>query len=179
MYDDSSISDGPIEISTGTKIHSKGLYDTLIKHSNNGGECLKRFVEGVGGSRLKFEYTDKYLTSQLGMIITGQFIERMLSEASCTDYSIEMTILTDRKKDGDTYPADHRYRELWSHIVSRDRKDFLRAILYQRFDDSRYKVTNVNEHEKMPHYRRLKMKRNTLRARMNRRKWQTFCWSMA
>lgn len=155
--DDSDLSDGPIIIKDGVAMCSCSLYDALIKYSSRGGECLKRFVEQAKGSTLKFEYADKYLTSQLGMVITGQFIRRIISEVECGDkYSIEMKILTDHSKDFKTVEVDRPYRNLWSSIVSYQKRDFLASILGKRFD-GKFNIIAISQHDNMPHYRSLKV----------------------
>ena len=155
--DDSDMSDGPIEISDGIKMSSDALYDMLIECSNKNGECLKRFVEVAHGAGLKFEYTDKYLTSQLGMIITGQFISRMIAEVGCgDDYFIEMQILADSSKDDKAVNVDADYRNLWSSIMSSEKKSFLSSILTKRFR-GKFHIKDIFRHKDMPHYRRLKV----------------------
>lgn len=155
--DDSDISDGPIEIRDGIAMCSDALYDTLLKYSNNDGECIKRFVEVARGTRLEIEYTDKYLTSQLGMNILGQFISRIISEVGCGDnYSIVVTVLTDRSRDDMTVTVDDVNRKLWSHIVSYDKKSYLSSLLAKRFGGN-FCVQGICRHENMPHYRRLKV----------------------
>lgn len=155
--DGSNLSDGPIIIKDGIAMSSSKLYDTIIKYSNQAGACLTRFAELAQGSTLSFEYTDKYLTSQLGMIITGQFISRVISEVGCGDnYSLDIKILTDPRKDNIVYSVDDDNRDLWSSIVSAERAQYLRSVLSKRFR-GRFRVTTIDKHVNMPHYRRLKV----------------------
>lgn len=70
-------------IPEGTQISSKGLYDKL-KHTNRETEKLiNKFMVICNKNGLKLKYKDEHLKSKLGIIITLQFIYKLVRDLGC------------------------------------------------------------------------------------------------
>ena len=140
-------------------INSKKLLKTLIEEGK-WNDQWRDFVEKVNGTRLTIEYTDRYLISQLGMIITAQVINNIIDATGCTEYKIKITIKNDSKGDiqDSVRSINNQYniykRRLSDPILSEERVDYMKG-LYSSWGDM-VDIEGKNSKE-MPHYRSLKI----------------------
>lgn len=143
------------------KIWSKDLLNTLIEK----GEWKDKwndFVNKVEGTKLTIEYTDRYLLTQLGMIITAQMITQILDATECNDFNIKITINGEETSSAISIYDEIRknqYRPrpkgvLTQNINSVDRVRYIKD-LYASWKD---KLTIVSKSStELPHYRCLKI----------------------
>lgn len=144
------------------KIWSKDLLKTLIE-KGEWEDKWTEFVDKVQNTRLTIEYTDRYLTSQLGMIITAQMIAQILDATSCDDFNIKITINGDDISSSAISIYDeirkNTYRYKPKGVLTRNinsaEKGLYMKDLYASWKD---KLTIISKSSKeMPHYRCLKI----------------------
>ena len=152
-----------VELKSPLNIWSKDLLKTLIE-KGKWEDKWRDFVEKVNGTTLTIEYTDRYLTSQLGMIITAQMIAQILDATSCDDFNIKITINGDDISSSTISIYDeirkNTYRYKPKGVLTRNinsaEKGLYMKDLYASWKD---KLTIISKSSKeMPHYRCLKIR---------------------
>lgn len=142
-----------IEIAPGTEIMTNTLLNKLLS------EALNLFLSNREHyNRLTIECSDRYLISQLGMIITHQLINRIVDLVKVQDYTIKYNINTTPTQ-GPSSRADDLSRRLFYTIDHRDLLNFAEAFLNPNNDD-RIKVVS-KEWKEFNHDRWLSIEANT------------------
>jgi len=77
---------GLTRIQEGTQINSLDIFSIVRAGAVN---TIDDFMHDAKGHKIEICYTDKHLKSQLGMMITAQFITQMLNIYSITDFSLK------------------------------------------------------------------------------------------
>ena len=118
-----------IEITPGTQIMTNNLLNNLVS------EALQLFyLNRENYNRLTIECSDRYLISQLGMIITHQLINRIVDLVEVQDYTIKYNINTTPTQ-GLSSRANDPSRRLTFTIDHRDLLEFAEAFLNPNNDD--------------------------------------------
>lgn len=142
-----------IILAAGTQIKTNELLDKLVC------DALKHFyLNRQDYTRLTIECSDRYLISQLGMIITHQLINKIVALIGVDDYTIKYNINTS-PANGPSSRVDDSYRRLGYTINSGDLLEFAKTLLNPNNDD---RITIVGKRwEELNHDRWLSIKSDT------------------
>lgn len=132
------------------KIVSTELFDVVCKYDKQ--NIIRDFLTNARGHRLQFVYLDEHLKTQLGMYITIQFLQKMIDESQCTNYSIRyVNEVYDQCTSRNACRKDDPYRRLYSLLMNETERDDLLLELTRQLTNN-VSIDSKNKGE-TPHYR--------------------------
>lgn len=138
-------------IPSGTEIPVRQLYDTVCGIEPECQKAITSFMERHRRQSVCFVYQDEHLKSELGMLLTVQFVKRMVEILQPSD--IQLCFEMEKYWDGRTNNA--RITDNLPDNQTRDGvlKDFCNRVFGQGIDLN----INSNSPKTLPHWRELKV----------------------
>lgn len=100
-------------------------------------DALNKFIESAKGRNLTIEYSDRFLCSQLGMIITHQLIKSIIERVNCGRYSLKYRLNTTPGRDENSrVGVDDPDRYLNSSIYAAKLLGYMNGLLEDEIRNS-------------------------------------------
>lgn len=120
-----------IEIPCYFKTSTKSLIDEFDI------DAFNKFIESAQGRSLTIEYSDRFLCSQLGMIITHQLIMSIIEKVKCKKYSLKYRLnISPGPEENNRVAVGDANRYLNSSIYAVKLVDFMEWLLQDEIRDS-------------------------------------------
>lgn len=145
---------GLTKIAEGTHTNTNDIFDIVYRSSSS---TIDGFMKDAAGHRIEICYTDKHLKNQLGMIITAQFINKLLNKYSVNDFSIHFVGL--EYTDDFGWPKDRCNRYITKGLSDHIERDSLLQDMMGWCPAAKLKIESLGTFSQ--HYRDLVIRDTT------------------
>lgn len=139
---------GLTKIAESTCVNTDEIFDLVYRSSS---DTIDGFMNDSAGHKIEICYTDKHLKNQLGMIITAQFIKKLLNKYAVNNFSLHFVGL--EYFDNYGWTKDQRNRYITKGLSDNTERDSLLADMMSWCPADKLRIESLSTFSQ--HYRDL------------------------